>query len=402
MVIFILLLIAIDIYAYRMVRQIETLKKYTWGYWVVNALVYAYFLFLFLDIGMLGHETGIYLRAFVIIYFFSKLTFILPLILDDIRRVVQWVISRFTKKRVQPVAQESRKRFLKQVSVTLGSAPFMVMGYGVVRNIYRYRVIHQKVKVANLHPDLAGLRIVQISDIHSGTFPDQKPVMRGIEMINELDPDVFVFTGDLVNSKADEIDPFIDYFSQVKANYGKYSIMGNHDYGDYHPWTSEQERIHNDRMFEEKHRDMGWELLRNEHRHISIGKSNFSVIGVENFSTLPRFPRKGDLLAAREGLGQTDFRLLLSHDPTHWNAEVTTLNQDIDLTLSGHTHGFQFGVEIPGVFRWSPAQYIYKEWAGLYQTKNQYLYVNRGYGVLGYPGRIGILPEITLIELENA
>lgn len=402
MLIFFIILAAIDIYAIRMVRQIDTLKKHTWFFWMLNVLVYGYFLNLILKGFQWPHEVGIYLRAFIIIYFFSKFTFSIPLLLDDIRKVVQWFIARFVKKKTQQINPDSRKRFLKQVSVAMGSAPFLVMGYGVVRNIYRYRVIHQKTKIKDLHPDLRGLRIVQISDIHSGTFPDQKPVMRGIDMINELDPDVFVFTGDLVNYRADEIDPFIEYFSRIKATYGKYSIMGNHDYGDYYAWRNEQEKLHNDKMFEEKHRLMEWDLLRNENRSIAIGKSNLGIIGVENYSTLPRFPRKGDLQAARKDLGSNDFQILLSHDPTHWGAEVTSGNEDIDLTLSGHTHGFQFGIEIPGVIRWSPAQYIYKEWAGLYQTKNQYLYVNRGYGVLGYPGRVGILPEITLIELENA
>lgn len=402
MIIFILIPVLIDFYAHRMVRQINSMKRYAWVYWLLNTLVYSYFLYLFLNLNFLNHEVSIYFRAFVLIYFFSKFAFVIPLLLDDIGRLIPWVVARVRKTPRKTVGQNSRKRFLQQMSVTLGAAPFMIMSYGVVRNIYRYRVIHQKLKVPGLHPDLTGLRIVQISDIHSGTFPDRKPVLKGIEMINELQADVFVFTGDLVNSRANEIDPFIDYFSQVKAKYGKFSIMGNHDYGDYHGWRNEQERLENDRAFEEKHRVLGWDLLRNEHRNIRIGQGNLSVIGVENYSTIPRFPRKGDLRAARDGLLDTDFKLLLSHDPTHWNAEVTTKNQDIQLTLSGHTHGFQFGLEIPGIIRWSPAQYIYKQWAGLYQTKNQYLYVNRGYGVLGYPGRIGILPEITLIELEKA
>ena len=402
MIIFIIILALTDIYAYRMVRQMRSLHRYIWVYWALNVLVYGYFLYSFLDLGILSHELAVYFRGFVITYYFSKFAFILPLILDDLRRIMTWIVTRFSKPKPPKVGQQSRKRFMQQMSVTLGAAPFMIMSYGVVRNIYRYRVIHQKLKVPDLHKDMAGLRIVQISDIHAGTFPDRKPVLKGIEMINELNPDVFVFTGDLVNSRADEIDPYIGYFSKVEARYGKFSIMGNHDYGDYHGWKTEREKQQNDLDFVEKHHLMGWDLLRNEHRTISIGESNLSLIGVENFSTIPRFPRKGDLSTAREGLGNTDFRLLLSHDPTHWNAEVTTDNQDIHLTLSGHTHGFQFGLEIPGIIKWSPAQYIYKKWAGLYQTKNQYLYVNRGYGVLGYPGRIGILPEITLIELENA
>src|SRR5690606_5993459 len=218
---------------------------------------------------------SIYLRAFVIIYFFSKFAFILPLILDDLRRMIQWIVIRFRKPRTARVNRQSRKKFLKQMSVAMGAAPFMVMGYGVVRNIYRYRVLEQKVKVPGLHPDLVGLRIVQISDIHSGTFPEREPVLRGVEMINALEPDIFVFTGDLVNSTADEIDPYLEYFSQIKSRYGRFSIMGNHDYGDYHSWRNEAERIQNDRDFEQKHRDMGWELLRNEHRKLRIGNSQF-------------------------------------------------------------------------------------------------------------------------------
>lgn len=373
-----------------------------WLYWVINGLVYAYFLYLFLNLAFLNQMMSIYFRAFVITLFFAKLAFIFPLIVDDIWRVLKWIARQFTKPEGSGVDVESRKGFLRRLSVVLGAIPFMILGYGVIRNIYRYRVLSQKLKIKDLHPDLEGLRIVQISDIHSGTFPDQKPVLKGIDMINELEPDIFVFTGDLVNSSADEIDPYLDYFSRINARYGKYSIMGNHDYGDYHNWEDEGQKTANDLAFADKHRYLGWDLLRNEHRNIQIGNSRIGVIGVENFSTLPRFPRKGDLVAARQGMVDSDFRLLLSHDPTHWDAEVTTLNQDIDLTLSGHTHGFQFGFEIPGIGRWSPAQYIYKQWAGLYQTKNQYLYVNRGYGVLGYPGRVGILPEITLIELEKA
>lgn len=385
-----------------MVRQVRFIRHHVWLFWLLNSVVYLYFFYLFMHYTFLGHQMAIYLRACVIVYFFSKLAFVFPLMIQDIARGIRWVSKNISGEKPVRIDRQSRKAFIKKTSVVLGSIPFMVMGYGVIRNIYRYRVLHQKLAIKDLHPDLEGLRIVQISDIHSGTFPEQKPVWKGIEMINELDPDLFVFTGDLVNSTADEVDPFLEYFSQIKSRFGKFSIMGNHDYGDYHPWKSEREKIENDRSFEDKHRQMGWDLLRNEHRTIQVGDSQLGVIGVENYSTLPRFPRKGDLKAARNGMKDTDFRLLLSHDPTHWNAEVTNKNQDIHLTLSGHTHGFQFGFEIPGIGRWSPAQYIYKQWAGLYQTKNQYLYVNRGYGVLGYPGRVGILPEITLIELKKA
>lgn len=399
-VIFFLLL---DLYAYRLINGMS--RRISWMFWLLNLWVYLYFLGRYFDIpSFVSHPVAIYIRAFVIIYFFAKAVFIIPLLFEDLVRLGQWIYKKLSrrKKEDREEIRLSRQEFVKNVSVTLSALPFLLMGYGVIRNIYRYRVIRQKLKVEGLPEDLHGLRIVQISDIHSGTFPLKEPVMKGVEMINELEPDIFVFTGDLVNATADEIDPFISYFSQIRAKYGKFSVMGNHDYGDYHQWASEKERLSNDTAFERKHEEMGWRLLRNEHESIPVGKSRIGVIGVENYSTLPQFPRKGDLAAAVSGMDSVDFSLLLSHDPTHWNAEVTESYKEIDLTLSGHTHGFQFGIEIPGVMRWSPAQYIYKQWAGLYQTKNQSLYVNRGYGVLGYPGRVGILPEITLIELETA
>lgn len=403
MIFAVLFFFLLDLYAYRLIKGMSS--RISWIFWGLNLWVYLYFLGRYFDApSFVSHPTSIYIRAFIIIYFFAKAVSVIPLLIEDLVRLGEWIYKIFARRRVeeQEEIRMSRYQFVKNVSVSLSALPFLLMGYGVIRNIYRYRVIRQKIKVKGLPSDLQGLRIVQISDIHSGTFPLKEPVLKGVEMINELEPDIFVFTGDLVNSTADEVDPFISYFSQIKAKYGKFSVMGNHDYGDYHQWSSEKERLSNDLAFEKKHEEMGWRLLRNEHESIPVGKSRIGVIGVENYSTLPQFPQKGDLAAAVSGMEPVDFSLLLSHDPTHWNAEVTEKYKDIHLTLSGHTHGFQFGIEIPGVVRWSPAQYIYKEWAGLYQTKNQSLYVNRGYGVLGYPGRVGILPEITLIELETA
>lgn len=402
MVFAVLFFFLMDLYAFRLINGMS--RRISCMFWMLNLWVYLYFLSGYLDIpSLVSHPVSIYIRAFIIIYFFAKAVFVIPLVFEDLVRFGKWIIQKITKKpeRNKEGTPITRQEFVKNISVTLSAMPFLFMGYGVVRNIYRYQVIRQKLKIKDLPRDLHGLKIVQISDVHSGTFPLKEPVMKGIEMINQLEPDIFVFTGDLVNSTADEIDPFIEYFAQIEARYGKFSMMGNHDYGDYHKWTSEREKLENDRAFVQKHGEMGWELLRNEHKNIQIGKSRVGVIGVENYSTLPQFPQKGDLRKATAGMEETDFSLLLSHDPTHWKAEVTEKYNEIDLTLSGHTHGFQFGIEIPGVIRWSPAQYIYKEWAGMYQTKNQFLYVNRGYGVLGYPGRVGILPEITLIELET-
>lgn len=404
MIFIVVILIILDLYAYRLVRDLSLHKSVRWIYWAVNILIYSYFLSALLSLPeWTTHMLSIYFRAFVLIYTLAKLLFIFPLVLEDVFGAFRWILQKLRPP--AKVSDESitqpRQQFVKNISVTLAGLPFLIMGHGVMRNIYRYRVIRQKLKVEGLPEELNGLRIVQISDIHAGTFPQVEPVLKGVEMVNELRPDIFVFTGDLVNSTAEEVDPFIPYFSRIKARYGRFSIMGNHDYGDYHRWKSEREKSQNDAAFEEKHQKLGWELLRNEHRVIEIGGSRLGIIGVENYSTLPRFPRKGDMQKAVAGMEETDFLLLLSHDPTHWEAEVVPHYPKVDLTLSGHTHGFQFGFEIRGIGRWSPAQYIYKQWAGMYQTKNQSLYVNRGYGVLGYPGRVGILPEVTLIELES-
>ena len=287
-------------------------------------------------------------------------------------------------------------------ALILGALPVLSLTYGMARNQYRYQVLKTKVPIKDLHPDLQGLKIVQISDIHSGSFLLREPVERSIEMINAEKPDIVFFTGDLVNSLAKEMEPFVEMFKKIEAPLGVYSILGNHDYGDYHQWPSKEEKQQNFEDLKHMHKRLGWDLLLNEHRKVEVGSTHFNVIGVENYSASPRFPKYGDLTKATEGMQKDTFNVLLSHDPSHWEAQVAPAYPEIDLTLSGHTHGFQFGVEIPGFMKWSPIQYVYPQWAGLYEKATQYLYVNRGLGYLGYPGRVGILPEITLLTLEQS
>jgi predicted MPP superfamily phosphohydrolase len=271
----------------------------------------------------------------------------------------------------------------------------------MVRNPYRYRLFREQVRIPGLPDALQGLKIVQISDIHSGSFLHKEPVRNAVDLINAQEPDLVFFTGDLVNNKAEEAQPFVDVFDKINARYGAYSVLGNHDYGDYVRWGTESEKVANMDLLKDTHRRIGWDLLLNEHRTLEVNGAKVAVIGVENYSTHPRFPKYGDLKQATEGLGAADLKLLLSHDPSHWEGEVTDDYQDIAITFSGHTHGMQFGVEIPGWIKWSPIKYVYKQWAGLYQSGRQFLYVNRGLGYLGYPGRVGILPEVTLIELQK-
>lgn len=292
--------------------------------------------------------------------------------------------------------------FLSTLGAAVAGIPFFTLFYGMARNAYRYTTHKIKIPVKNLHPSLEGLRIVQISDIHSGSFTAVDPIRKSIDIVNKLKPDLLFFTGDLVNYKADEVEPYLDIFSQMKGKYGSFSIFGNHDYGDYAQWSTPQSKIDNLEKLKNHHKEIGWDLLLNRHQVVEINGQKISVIGVENFSASHRFSKYGNLANAYEGTPNDSLKLLLSHDPSHWDFEVTKQFQDIAVTCSGHTHGFQFGIEIPGYLKWSPSQYMYKEWAGLYQQNNQHLYVNRGFGFLGYPGRVGILPEITLIELTTA
>ena len=282
----------------------------------------------------------------------------------------------------------------------IAALPFFALILGMIRGKYEYQVRKVKLSFANLPESFKGFRILQISDIHTGSFMDKAPLEKAVRMINELQPDVIFFTGDLVNDLHREVLPYMDTLSGMKSKHGIFSILGNHDYGDYYQWKSQEEKRVNLENLISAHHDLGWNLLLDEHRHITINGERISVIGVQNWSARMNFARYGNLQKAIDGIEFSPVNILLSHDPSHWRAEVMGKIKEIDLTLSGHTHGFQFGVDIPG-FKWSPVQYIYKEWSDLYSQDKQYLYVNRGLGFLGYPGRVGILPEITVFELNK-
>lgn len=255
-----------------------------------------------------------------------------------------------------------------------------------------------KLHFPNLPPAFKGLKIVQISDIHSGSFDNHEKVAKGVDLVLKEKPDVIFFTGDLVNNRSDEMFPYQELFSKIKAPMGVYAILGNHDYGDYVEWPSPEAKAKNLQLLKDIEARMGWQMLNNANTVLEKDGQQIALIGVENWSAKLHFPKYGDLEKAYQGTAHFPFKILLSHDPSHWDAQVRPEYPDIDLMLAGHTHGMQFGVEIPGL-KWSPIQYAYPEWAGLYKKGSQYLYVNRGYGFLGYPGRVGILPEITVIEL---
>lgn len=339
--------------------------------------------------------------VFFMAFFFLKLMAASFIMIDDIKRLFFYVTSLFYTNSDAPsmvINGMTRSAFLRKIGLILGGAMFGTFFYGMT-NRHKYNLKKIPLSFKNLPQSFDGLKVVQISDIHSGSFTNKAGVQRGIDMINELKPDLVLFTGDLVNNKSKEMLGYISIFKQISAKLGVYSIFGNHDYGDYASWKTPEEKVANIEELKQVHKALGWNLLLDQNVTIEKNGESIGLIGVENISA-KGFHSYGDLSVAFQGIESVPFKILMSHDPSHWDAEVTKQYQDIDLTLSGHTHGFQFGIEIPWL-KWSPAKFMYKQWAGLYQKENQYIYVNRGFGFLGYPGRIGILPEITLLELNK-
>jgi hypothetical protein len=339
----------------------------------------------------------------------SKLIGSFFIALDDIIRFFRWVSSYIFKPSevvtnsaaVNPHAI-SRLRFLNVIAVTMAAIPFSSFIYGMVKGAFDYKIHKVKVVLPNLPSEFNGLKIVQISDIHSGSFVSTSPLETAVKMIQEQNADIIFFTGDLVNNESKETTPFIEVLSKINAPMGVFSTLGNHDYGDYVTWESQVAKEKNLQDLKDIHAKLGWKLMMNEHVSLKKGESEIALIGIENWGGNLNFPKYGDMKKAHAGTEKYPVKLLLSHDPSHWNMQVTEEFKDVDITFSGHTHGFQFGIEIPGLIKWSPSQFVYKQWAGLYSKNDQHLYVNRGLGFLGYPGRVGIMPEITVMELFNA
>lgn len=329
------------------------------------------------------------------------------LLIDDIVRLFRWIATFFQKTSNHTVeegaTQITRLNFLSYFAVTFTVIPAFSFLYGMISGAYKYRVHKVKVSSPNLPEAFEGFKIVQLSDIHCGSFMSAEPLIKAFNIVLEQKPDAIFFTGDLVNNESIETEPHLETYKMLKAPHGVYSILGNHDYGDYKQWESPEAKTENLEKLKDIQKQAGWRLLMNEHVPIEKDGQKIALLGIENWGGNLRFPRYGKLDNAHAGTSGYPFKILLSHDPSHWDVQVSQEEKykDIDLTLSGHTHGMQFGIEIPG-FKWSPSQYIYKHWAGLYKQDNQFLYVNRGLGFLGYPGRLGIWPEITVIELSRA
>jgi len=415
--IFIGFMLLLDFYFFQVLRTItqsassRTRTIIHSGYWVLSVSAILLLLVLpYLRFDKQAWLSRSSLFAMIAGLFFAKVVASLFFLVDDLRRGIQWgagnIFFANTKgESLQTGEKISRSMFMSWAGMIAGSGLFGSLIYGFA-NKYRYQVQRFRLSFSHLPASFRGLKIVHISDIHAGSFTDKEAVMKGVQKIMDEKPDLILFTGDLVNNMAGEMDEYIAIFSCLNAPLGIYSTLGNHDYGDYVSWDTAADTMANLEKLKTVHMQMGWRLLMNEHVVLEKGTDKIAVIGIENWSAKARFPKYGDLAKACSGAEEIPFKILLSHDPSHWKAEVIQKYPDIDLMLAGHTHGMQFGVEIPGL-KWSPVQYVYKEWAGLYELaaegrrSPQRLYVNRGYGFLGYPGRVGILPEITVLELNG-
>jgi len=406
------LLMAIDVYVFQGCRLLfrsfspALFRTFTIVFWSVTALSAAVILTgLFVDWHDWPKAIRTYSFALIFISYFSKLFIVLFLVVDDVFRLFRWIAARFFTESAGTVTSVStgvsRYEFLVKLGAFAGAVPFVALIMGMIKGKYAYQTRKIPFKVLNLPQSFDGFRIVQLSDIHTGSFMDGEPLAKAVHMVNDLKPDVIFFTGDLVNDLHHELMPYKSILSGLKAPHGVFSILGNHDYGDYYRWPDKASKEENLQALIRSHREMGWDILLDEYRYIEKNGERITLFGVQNWSARMNFARYGSLSKALEGAEFSTFNILLSHDPSHWRAEVLNQQPKINLTLSGHTHGFQFGVEIPG-FRWSPVQYMYKEWADLYSENDQHLYVNRGLGFIGYPGRVGILPEITVFDLQKA
>jgi len=346
-------------------------------------------------------------RIFVAVFFLfliCKVFCVIFLLPEDLVRGVRWIVAKLKSTPAQEIAEGikiSRAKFVSRAALVVTAIPFAGFIYGMIRGGYKYRVHHVKVPSPNLPEAFDGFKIIQLSDIHTGSFFNTHALNKAIDIALAQKPDLILFTGDLVNNEAIETQGFESTYSRLKAPYGVYSVLGNHDYGDYKNDWGPGEKVKNLEMLKTVQKNAGWRLLMNEHVALQKNGQEIALIGIENWGGNMHFPKYGRMDLAYKGAEKYPFKILMSHDPSHWDKQVSTQYKDVDLTLSGHTHGMQLGIEIPGL-KWSPAKYVYPHWGGLYKQGPQYLYVNRGLGFIGYPGRLGIWPEITVLELKKA
>ena len=384
-------------YASRSLKTLKVPRWVEWLFWLITIGVVIHLLYHWFCRGkVVWSAPQQYAIAGLLTWLIICLFVTLPLLLEDITRLIKAIFRKPTNAPRIP----SRRKFVSTLGWGLAAIPFASILYSIFKGKYNYKVWKYTLYFDNLPKAFDGYRITQISDIHCGSFDNYEKIRYGVDLINSQKSDVILFTGDLVNNLANEVHNWKSLFATLQAPDGVFSIMGNHDYGDYSSWeTSEAKQQNLEHLFQLQ-KQMGWQLLLNEHCYLERDGEKIALIGVENWGH-GRFSKYGDLNKAMEGINTEDFKILMSHDPTHWQEVVLPENKDIQLTLSGHTHGMQCGIEIPGWLKWSPSQYIYKYWGGMYEEGGKYLNVNRGFGYHAFPGRLGVWPEITVIELKT-
>lgn len=397
------LLLLLDLYFFQIVKTAGSDLASKWrtilfiGYWLISLLTIAVVIFSNLRESSPNH-IKYYLFSIMLVLFVPKLIGVIFLVGEDAFRFGKGLLGLFAS--TDETFLGDRRKFISQAGLIAAAIPFTTMLYGMVRTAFNLQVKRKTVFFDDLPKAFEGLTIAQISDLHSGSFSSSEFIAEAVDKILELKPDLIFFTGDLVNNEASEAEPHINEFKRLEARFGVHSILGNHDYGDYGPWASPKAKAENLSRLKDIHSESGWNLLLNDNHVLESDGEKLAIVGVENWGASRHFPKYGDLDKAVVGVEDVPFKILLSHDPSHWDAKIKEHPQKFQLTLSGHTHGAQFGIEVPG-FKWSPVQYLYKQWAGLYEDMGQNIYVNRGLGFIGYMGRIGIQPEITLLELKS-
>ncbi len=397
-----LILLIIDIYAYQALRTLLKLKWMLVSYQIISffLLIFIVYSFMQFDRSVGQTKQTMYTMGLLLLVYIPKIVMALVLMGEDIFRIGAGTVNYFSNYNSEIDFLASRRKFVSQIGLGLAAVPFLSLIYAVTKGKYNYKVIKQQIFYPDLPDAFDGFTITQISDVHSGSFDNPDKINYAIDLVNEQNSDMILFTGDIVNTDAKEMHPWIDTFNRIKKHeYGKFSVLGNHDYGEYVTWPTEQEKVDNFEAIKDLYGQIDFKLLLNEHTFIQKGEDKIALVGVENWGN--NFKKVGDINLASANLTKDDFKILMSHDPSHWEYEVKNHEKHFHLTLSGHTHGMQFGIEIPGFIKWSLAQYVYKQWAGLYENKGRYVYVNRGFGFHAYPGRVGIMPEITVIELKK-
>lgn len=393
------LIVAVEIYMFQAFKTISKSKLVRFLFLATSVAVYLYSFITIFSYDRSNGQTPEFQMAMGLLLTVSipKLVIILILFGEDIYRWILKLISAISSGETKSLV--GRRKFVSQIALGLAAIPFASFIYGIVQGKYNYKVLKYQLTFKDLPEAFDGFTITQISDIHSGSFTNKEKIKYGVDLINQQKSDVMLFTGDIVNNKADEMDNWIDVFDKLEAKEGKYSILGNHDYGDYMDWKNPQDKIDNFQKVKDIHQKIGFDLLLDEHRYLEKDGQKIALIGVENWGK--GFNQAGDLQKASKNINKEDFKILMSHDPSHWEYKIKQDPLNYQLTLSGHTHGLQMGIEIPGWLKWSPSKYVYKQWAGLYEEAGRYINVNRGFGYHAFPGRVGIWPEITVIELKK-